>query len=546
MQSSTITGPLHTASIDSYTDNKDSVAETAMRIFGITCVRPWQRLVIANIMDSAAVAEKKESFSGTFWDTGSNSDLDDVICRGKQIVLLPTGSGKSLCFLLPALLLKGPTLIVYPLLALMADQRRRMREAGITSVVFRGGQTDREREENFRKIKEGTKIILATPEVLQNSRLLDRLSACGISHIAIDEAHCISEWGESFRPAYLTLGIIINRLAVPIVSAFTATASPEVLSRISEVLFHKSVHIIRSPGDRPNIHYSVRYVFSKKKELLRLAATEQRPQLIFCGTRRNAENTARDIAFCYGCEIVRFYHAGMNKAEKTHIEEWYFNAKNAILCATVAFGMGIDKPDIRTVIHLEPSANAESYVQEAGRAGRDGKPARAIVLWNKNDNLRFSRFPANSREHVMYDFCETEACRRQILLDALGDEPAVCSGCDNCDELKKPQDKRKNAQYTNKAPDAQIIYHIIRTHRKCYDKEELCTRALPILNSEYRKSTKVNIWNYSDIRDILEQLEKENKIHTCRFLWKNKIDIITRPAKKTAASVIPDNAEFCS
>ena len=198
-------------------DDIDYVTKAAQDAFGITYLFPWQRIVIANILDASSW--KKQSFSG---------DLREEPPKN-QIVLLPTGAGKSLCFLTPALILPGATLVLYPLLALMADQKRRIDEGGLESVIFRGGQTLEEREENFKQIKNGARIILANPEVLQNKNLITRLKECNISHIAIDEAHCVSEWGDSFRPAYLTLGKIIKELDVPVVTAFTATASPEVL-----------------------------------------------------------------------------------------------------------------------------------------------------------------------------------------------------------------------------------------------------------------------------------------------------------------------------
>ena len=256
--------------------------------------------------------------------------------RGRQIVLLPTGAGKSLCFLTPALLLKGPTLVIYPLLALMADQKRRMDSGGIESVIFRGGQSPQEREENFAKIKNGAKIIIANPEVLQNKSIVKELAACNIQHIAIDEAHCVSEWGDSFRPAYLTLGKIIEELGCKTVTAFTATASPQVLSRVSQVLFGGQSHIVRSDADRSNIRYNVIYAAAKKREAFRLALTEQKPLLIFCGTRAKSEDMARELALYMGCDKVKFYHAGLEKAEKTATEEWFFGKTDAVLCCTCA------------------------------------------------------------------------------------------------------------------------------------------------------------------------------------------------------------------
>ena len=217
----------------------DIATKIAKKYFGIRYLFPWQKLVISNILDSHNLN------LGDF--------TEDSIYNGKQIVLLPTGSGKSICFLLPALLLKTPTLVIYPLLALIKDQGRRLTESNISHVIFKGNQSKAEWEENIKKLKNGCKIILATPEILQNEKLIAILNEVKLSHIAIDEAHCISEWGDSFRPAYLKLGTIIKSLSVKTITAFTATASPIVSSRIKEILFDNECHIIQASNDRDNI-----------------------------------------------------------------------------------------------------------------------------------------------------------------------------------------------------------------------------------------------------------------------------------------------------
>ncbi|MBR6340987.1 MAG: DEAD/DEAH box helicase, partial [Treponema sp.] len=205
----------------------DPVAKAAYDNFGIRYMFPWQRMVVSNIMEAYEAIRNGKDLS----------QADDVFCKGRQIVLLPTGAGKSLCFQVPALLLDGPTLVIYPLLALMTDQQRRMEEGSLRSVTFRGGQSQEERAENFRKLKEGAKIILANPEVLQSKSLVSQLKEVGICHLAIDEAHCVSEWGDSFRPSYLGLGEVIKEIDPPVITAFTATASPPVLARVAEILF---------------------------------------------------------------------------------------------------------------------------------------------------------------------------------------------------------------------------------------------------------------------------------------------------------------------
>ncbi|MBQ5781746.1 MAG: ATP-dependent DNA helicase RecQ [Spirochaetaceae bacterium] len=419
---------------------EDEVALTAQKVFGVQYLYPWQRLVIANILDASQ------------WATNPVLGRDDV--PTKQIVLLPTGAGKSLCFMVPAVLLTGPTLIFYPLLALMSDQERRIEESGIGYVTFRGGQSKEEREENFRKIQSGAKIILANPEVLQNKSLVERLSRCGIAHIAIDEAHCVSEWGDSFRPAYLTLGQIIKDIGCPVVTAFTATASETVLNRVSEVLFDGNAHVVRGASDRPNIRYHVKYAYCKDKAVAELAVTWEKPMIIFCSSRKRTERMASFLRCYMESENIRFYHAGLSREEKSLCEKWFYDKKDAILVSTCAFGMGVDKKDIKTVVHLDAPTTAEAYIQEAGRGGRDGSVANAILVWSPADNKDFEAFPPNSRERVLYDFANTTGCRRQVLLDALGGEEVVCAGCDICDNTADfiPRDKERVMNFAKRYP----------------------------------------------------------------------------------------------
>ena len=278
---------------------------------------------------------------------------------------------------------------------------------------------------------------------MQSEKLLNQLKEVGIKHIAIDEAHCVSEWGDSFRPSYLGLGNVIKVINPPVITAFTATASPTVLSRVAEILFEGNAHVVRSESDRKNILYYVRYAAAKKKEALMLAKTEQRPMIIFCGTRNKAEDMAQELNVCFGRGTARFYHAGLEKSEKDEIEKWFYDSTDGVLCATCAYVMVVDKKYIKTVVHLEASATAEAYIQEAGRGGRDGSIAKAILLWSLEDSLNYSVYKAGSREAALRDFAETTACRRQVLLDALGAEQAGCSGCDLCDTRKKEAETGK-------------------------------------------------------------------------------------------------------
>lgn len=481
----------------------DPVAKAAYVNFGIRYMFPWQRLVVANIMEAYENLKDEKTLQ----------TQDDAFCKGRQIVLLPTGAGKSLCFQVPALLLEGPTLVIYPLLALMTDQQRRMEEGSLRSVMFRGGQTAKEREENFRKIREGAKIIIANPEVIQSKSLVQQLKQVGICHVAIDEAHCVSEWGDSFRPSYLGLGEVLKELAVPVITAFTATASPPVLSRVAQILFDGQAHIVRSESDRPNIHYYVRRAAVKKKEVLYLAATEQHPMIVFCGTRGKSEDMARELNFCFGRGTARFYHAGLEKSEKEEIEKWFYESRDGILCATCAYGMGVDKKDIKTVVHLEASATAEAYIQEAGRGGRDGSVAKAILLWSLQDSLDYSVYKAGSREAALRDFAETSSCRRQVLLDALGAEQAVCSGCDICEGIRY------------EPCDWELAYKLIKKNRNFYSKDEAQEEHAAAMNAIFRKTLGLNVWNHNDSVEVFSQLMKSGRIKTGGILWKGRLRV---------------------
>ncbi|MCQ2586714.1 MAG: RecQ family ATP-dependent DNA helicase [Treponema sp.] len=511
----------------------DEVLKLTQENFGIKYLYPWQRMVISNILE-AYNYQKIYDQSSEKEKIELDKENKDSFCKGRQIILLPTGAGKSLCFQVPALVFNSPTLVIYPLLALMTDQQRRMEEGSLGCVLFRGGQTKEIRNENFEKLKNGAKIIIANPEILQNKSLLNKLKEFNIVHLAIDEAHCVSEWGDSFRPAYLTLSNVIKELNPPVISAFTATASPSVLSRISEILFNGEAHVVRSESDRQNIHYFVKRAAVKKKEALFLSKTEKKPMIIFCGTRNNAEDMCRELNLFYGKNISQFYHAGLERDEKESVEKWFYNSKDGILCATCAYGMGVDKKDIKTVIHIEPSETAEAYIQEAGRGGRDGSIAKAILIWSIEDSLKYADFPENSRQAAMKQFAETNDCRRQVLLDSLGAEKAVCSGCDLCNKKEimtqinnLPFFKKKIAllhQKENKTKtDYEVAFNIIRRNKNLYSKDEAGEILYSKMNDYFLKQTGIKFWNHMDNQTVFEQLKKAGFIKEQGLLWKGKL-----------------------
>lgn len=393
--------------------------------FAVTYLYPIQRFVISNILE------------------GIN-----------QIVVLPTGSGKSLCFLLPSLVLKGMTLVVVPLLSLLQDQIKRLENINVRAGVIRGGQSPEERERIFAHLRKGGMgLLYATPEALLSPSLKKPLKDLKIAHLVVDEAHCISEWGPSFRPDYLKIGQVAEELKIPLLSAFTATASERVLADIRKALFSgRMVSRVIDTPDRPNISYSILPVISTARALGRLAKEEKRPILLFSRTRKGAEACARYLIEKMPEEKILFYHAGLDLNERNNVEAWFMGSDSAILTATSAYGMGIDKADIRTIIHIDLPRSIESYLQQSGRGGRDGKPARSILFYSIPDARDLLAGIEGNKEHSILErercrqvveyaggfnpgegkWPSAEQCRRTKLLSILGKEEVACSGCDVC------------------------------------------------------------------------------------------------------------------
>ncbi len=394
--------------------NDDFINSTAVKHFGIPYVFPYQRLAISNILDCAAAPEENNP---------------------AQIVILPTGAGKSLCFMLPALIIDGITLIIFPLLSLMADQQRRLEEAGISSLILRGGLTKGEKQTAFERIRKGeVRIVIANPEILQAPGVLEKVTEGNIFHVVIDEAHTVSQWGDSFREAYLGIGEIIKKIKPKVTTAFTATASAQILSRFREIIFPDTTpNIIRADPDRPNIRYDVVKYLSKGAALLEEARKGEKPMIIFCSSRDGTEITARRLKRKMKGREIYFYHAGLSREEKKRTEELFFRSADGILVATCAYGMGVDKSNIRTVIHADIPSSAEAYLQESGRGGRDRKQAYAVALvpWFQNPKNE-----SDPRRRELMAIFSGNTCRRKALLHILEAENQLCSGCDICDGKK--------------------------------------------------------------------------------------------------------------
>jgi len=431
----------------------DPIIEKAKELFKVKDLYPYQRLAIANILEGV-----------------------------NQIVVIPTAGGKSLCFQLPSQLLEGPTLVIVPLLSLLADQLRRLKELNIKCGAFKGGQTKEERKELFNQLKQGqVKIVFATPEILQSPQVSAILELYHFSHIAIDEAHCVTEWGESFRPAYLLLGEVIEKLNPAVITAFTATASQRVISRIRALIFKLDpVNIIQDIPDRPNIIYSVMPVLSKSRALVKLCKELKFPLVVFTRSRKGAELYARLLKRCLAKRQVYFYHAGLYKEERQKIEDWFLPNKQGILISTSAYGMGMDKPDIRTIIHIDVPYSVEGYLQESGRAGRDGKTAQAILVYSTQD-LHYGLCLKDDLQKRCYErllqyVYAKDRCRREYLLALLGWQIEHCSGCDYCKHniITEPEGKEQILRFITKWPRRFSIRECIQifSGKRSYDVEQ--------------------------------------------------------------------------
>ena len=376
---------------------------------------------------------------------GQSEIIDAVVDKQNVLAIMPTGGGKSLCFQLPALMGEGLTVVISPLIALMRDQVRGLQAAGVAAEAITSANTEEETDKIFSALNASKlRILYLAPERLASTAMQSALHRYNVVSLVVDEAHCVSQWGHDFRPDYLRIGELRRSLDVPL-AAFTATADEETRQEIIERLFDGIAPSSFLHGfDRPNIHFSFVVKDNPRRQIIEFVNQRKgQPGIIYCGTRAKTETLAKALeeighSTCH-------YHGGMSAEDRKVVESRFSGEDGLIVVATVAFGMGIDKPDIRWVAHADLPKSIESFYQEIGRAGRDGGPAEAYTLYGADDiRLRRSQIDEglasierksvdHGRLNALLGLAEALNCRRLTLLKYFGESNVECKNCDLCE-----------------------------------------------------------------------------------------------------------------
>lgn len=405
----------------------------------------------SEILDKFSVLSKYFGYKS--FRNGQEQLVDSILSGSDVLGIMPTGAGKSLCYQVPAMLLEGVTIVVSPLISLMQDQVDALRASGIPAGCLNSSLSDEEYRRVLSEAYKGElKIIYAAPERLLSQGFLKLSSQIKISMLTVDEAHCISQWGQDFRPSYLKIKEFINSIKYrPVISAFTATATKEVRDDIIKILELNSPFVLTTGFDRKNLYFEVQTPRDKFTALLRIIEKNRdKCGIVYCSTRKNVEDVCSRL-----CEIghnASRYHAGLSDKERKHNQDDFIYDRKTLMVATNAFGMGIDKSNVSFVVHYNMPKNIESYYQEAGRAGRDGEPASCYILYSGQD-IRTNMFLINNDENSELDeesrklvkqkelerlkymtfYCRTSGCLREFILKYFGDSSSnYCGNCSNC------------------------------------------------------------------------------------------------------------------
>lgn len=425
-----------------------------------------------------ARAVLRQRFGYDAFREGQAEIIDAILASRDCVGVMPTGAGKSLCYQVPALLLPGITLVVSPLVSLMHDQVSALVKSGIPAAYVNSQMPAFERAEVLDRAAAGEfSLLYIAPERLEASAFLDFAQRAPITLVAVDEAHCVSQWGQDFRPSYLGIAEFIASLPHrPVVAAFTATATPRVAEDIARLLDLREPFALTTGFDRPNLRFEVEQLSDKKKLSRLLVLVQSRPSesgIVYCSTRKQVEQLHEQLVV-EGVAATR-YHAGLSPAERDANQRAFVNDDAPVIVATNAFGMGIDKSNVRYVVHYNMPGSLEAYYQEAGRAGRDGEPSECLLFWNDSDiatcryfieqdvendalsadELAIVRAAQRRRLAAMSGYCMTTDCLRATILRYFGDSAPnptatelapACGNCSNCTDAIEAVDVTKTAR----------------------------------------------------------------------------------------------------
>ena len=399
-------------------------------------------------MNSQAKKLLKEYFGYDSFRTGQEEIINHILLKEDCLAIMPTGAGKSICYQIPAVLFSGVTIVISPLISLMKDQVDTLNEIGISATYINSSLSERDYIQTIENIYHNIyKIIYVAPERFLSETFINMLNMLNVSMIAVDEAHCVSQWGHDFRPSYCEIAPIISKLKErPVVACFTATATQVVKDDIINLLKLNNPFVLTTGFNRENLYFSVQTPENKKDFLLNFLEEHKNTSgIIYCSTRKTVDELYKQLSD--NSYLICKYHAGMSEKARSKAQDDFVYDRCEIMVATNAFGMGIDKSNVRYVIHYNMPSDLESYYQEAGRAGRDGDKAECILLFNRADVVtnKFLIEQSSEGNHTtqykklndMVDYCNTNKCLRCYILEYFGETPKFnnCDFCSNCNSL---------------------------------------------------------------------------------------------------------------